>query len=437
MGATETPTNEPAVRACCTTEVMRLAIGIALLVGCTREAPPPPHGSCDPSLTLPAGFCAVVFADGLGAARHIAVAPNGDVFVARWATPKASGGLVRLRDTDRDGVADSVAEWTNSGGSGLALTRDAVYMSTWTTVLRYPLQEGALAEHVIPDSIVVGLPESGHAARSIVVSEDSTLFVNIGAPTNSCQLVDKAVGSPGRDPCPEHDAFAGIWRFDVRHRQQHQADGERVVSGVRHLVAFAQHPTNRALYGVQHGRDDLVEAFPTIYSRDAGAETPAEELFRLHPGADYGWPYCYYDARLRKKVLAPEYGGDGKTIGRCENAEQPIFAFPAHWAPDGMLFYTGSMFPPRYRDGMFVAFHGGWYRQPPDNGVLVAFLPMQGDAPGAAFDVFADGFAGGDKHPARAAHRPVGLAQGPDGALYITDDVRGRVWRVTYGRPDM
>lgn len=404
-------------------------------VGCTPAHPAVPRGACDGSLTLPAGFCAVVFADSLGATRHLAVTPGGDVFVARWASKTLPGGLVLLRDTDRDGVADSVVTWENGGGSGLSLTPDAVYMATWSEVLRYPLERGTLAQSTSPESILVGLPKSGHAARSIVVSRDRDLFVNIGAPTNSCQVVDKAAHSPGRDPCPERAGFAGVWRFDSRRRAQHQGDGQRVVSGVRHMVALTQHPGNGALYGVQHGRDDLYESFPNLFTRELAEQAPAEELFRLEPGRDYGWPYCYYDFGLRRKVLAPEYGGDGTRVGRCADVALPLFAFPAHWAPNGMLFYTGASFPPRYRSGAFVAFHGAWYRRPPDNGFVVAFLPFVGDTPTASFEVFADGFAGARRHPARAAHRPVGIAQAPDGALFVSDDVGGRIWRITYHAP--
>jgi len=209
----------------------------------------PAAGACDDRLKLPAGFCAQVFADDLGALRHIAVAPSGDVYVARWATANEPGGLVALRDTNHDGRVD-VTRWIeNSGGAGLALTADAVYMATWTEVLRYPLVDGALLPRAHPDSIVVGLPRSGHGARSIVVA-DGRLYLNVGAPSNSCQAHDKQLHAPGRDPCPELQQFAGLWSFDPLRRHQRQPDGERIVTGVRHLVALAYRTTDRALYAV-------------------------------------------------------------------------------------------------------------------------------------------------------------------------------------------
>ncbi|MBA3405251.1 MAG: PQQ-dependent sugar dehydrogenase, partial [Gemmatimonadaceae bacterium] len=283
-----------------------------------------------------------------------------------------------------------------------------------------------MAPRTQPDTIVYGLPKSGHAARSIVFDRDGRLLLNIGAPTNSCQTQDKVVGAKGRDPCPELGDFAGIWRFDARRLRQRQTDGTRVVHGVRHMVALAVHSASGATYGVQHGRDDLHENFPALYDREAGEQSAMEEFFRLEPGRDYGWPYCYFDARRQQKVLAPEYGGDGTKVGRCASAEAPLFTFPAHWAPNGLMFYAGSMFPPRYRGGAFVAFHGAWYRRPPHNGFNVVFLPFDGMTAFRTCEIFADGFAGATRHPGRAAHRPVGLAEAPDGALFITDDKGGR-----------
>jgi glucose/arabinose dehydrogenase len=409
---------------------------LAALGGCgAGRSELPPASACDSSIVLPEHFCAQVFADGLGSIRHIAVGPRGAVYVARWDGAGNPGGLLVLRDTNRDGRADRITHLRNDGGSGLALSSDAVFLSTWSEVLRYPFVDGEGTPRATPDSILISLPKSGHAARSIVLDHAGRLLVNIGAPTNSCQTDDRKRGARGRDPCPELEHFAGIWRFDPRRLRQRPSDGVRVAVGVRHMVALAIHPESGVLYGVQHGRDELYESFPSLYDRAAGEQLPAEEMFALDSARDYGWPYCYYDGAQRRKVLAPEYGGDGKRVGRCASAALPIFAFPAHWAPNGLHFYRGAMFPPRYRAGAFVTFHGGWYRSAPDNGFNVVFLPFDGPRPGSKFELFADGFAGADRHPARARHRPVGIAEAPDGALFITDDKGGRIWRVIYAPP--
>jgi glucose/arabinose dehydrogenase len=190
------------------------------------------------------------------------------------------------------------------------------------------------------------------------------------------------------------------------------------------------------LYGVQHGRDNLNEYWPELFTPQDQAELPAEEFFRFVEGGDYGWPFCYYDGREDRKVLAPEYGGDGTTEAQCVHVEQPIHTFPAHWAPNALLFYAGTHFPTRYRGGAFVAFHGGFNRPDPfrDEGFNVTFVPFRGGLPSHDDRVFADGFIGQGavSLPGDAEHRPTGLAEGPDGSLYITDDRGGRIWRVLH-----
>ena len=155
-------------------------------------------------------------------------------------------------------------------------------------------------------------------------------------------------------------------------------------------------------------------------------------MFKLEAGGDYGWPYCYYDWRRRQNVLQPEYGGDGKTQGRCDTAPRPVVAFPGHWAPDGLAFYNSRHFPLKYRGGLFIAFHGSWNRAPlPQAGYKVMFVPIaRGVATGPA-EVFADGFAGATVTPQGAKYRPTGLAVGPDGSLYVASDQgEGAVFRI-------
>jgi mono/diheme cytochrome c family protein len=161
---------------------------------------------------------------------------------------------------------------------------------------------------------------------------------------------------------------------------------------------------------------------------------PAEEMVLLTSGGDYGWPECYYDVAQKKLVLAPEYGGDGgKTVGVCADKLAPAAAFPAHWGPNGAVHYDGNQFPVRYRDGIFIAFHGSWNRAPyAQGGYNVVFQPMAGERASATCEVFADGFAGAKKTPEGAAYRPSGLAVGPDGALYVSEDIRGRIYRIVY-----
>ena len=156
-------------------------------------------------------------------------------------------------------------------------------------------------------------------------------------------------------------------------------------------------------------------------------------MVEVKEGADYGWPTCYYDGNLKSLVLAPEYGGDGKTVGLCADKTPPAAAFPAHWAPNDVLIYNGKSFPDAWHGGAFIAFHGSWNRAPgPQGGYNVVYQPLADGKASGDYVIFADGFAGAEKAPGRAEHRPAGLAVGPDGALYVSDDVKGRIWRITH-----
>src|ERR1019366_6777503 len=130
----------------------------------------------------------------------------------------------------------------------------------------------------------------------------------------------------------------------------------------------------------------------------------------------------------------PEYGSDGgKTVGICAAKTGPVAAFPAHWAPNDMLYYDRHEFPARYRNGLFIAFHGSWDRAPyGQQGYNIVFQPLARDQASGKCEIFADGFAGALKSPGAAEHRPGGLCLGPDGALYVSDDVRGRIYRIVY-----
>ncbi|GAC1650242.1 MAG: sorbosone dehydrogenase family protein [Gemmatimonadaceae bacterium] len=400
-------------------------------------------------LTLPAGFCATVFADSLGHARHVAVAPNGDVFVNTWSgryypkgsTPKTAF-IVALRDTSRGGRANVIERFGGTpasgatGGTGIAVYDGYVYAESGDRIVRFALaSSGPLRPASMPETIVSGLPVTGdHPMHSFAIDSAGSLLVNVGSASNSCQTKNRTLNAPGQRPCAELERRGGVWRFAAKRAGQPFSPGDRFVTGLRNAVGMAINPADSALYATQHGRDQLAENWPSLYKPEQGAELPAEELVRAQGGADFGWPYCYYDQNQQKLVLAPEYGGDGgKAVGQCAAKRPPLAAFPAHWAPDGLLFYSAGSFPAHYRGGAFIAFHGSWNRAPfPQAGYRVVFLPFAAGKPIGDFETFAEGFAGAVMQPDQAAHRPVGLAEGPDGALYITDDVRGRVWRVTY-----
>ncbi len=409
--------------------------GNATAIAAAAPAGRPACEKGDGGIELPDGFCALVVADDVGRARHVAVAPNGDVYVTLAERPGGgAAGVLALRDTTGDGKADLRERFGDEGGTGILLAGGTLYFAPDDRVLRYQMEDGALAPAGSSETVVSGLPaDGGHRAKSLALGRDGSLYVNVGSRTNSCQENDRAPESPGSDPCVELERRGGIWRFAAARKGQSFRDGERFATGLRNVVALTVHPQSGALYGLPNGRDQLFQNWPKLFDAKAGAEKPSEEMVRIEKGADFGWPYCYHDPELGRLVLAPEYGGDGKKIDRCAEKQEPIFAFPAHWAPLDVLFYTGEQFPARYKGGAFIAFHGSWNRDPlPQQGYNVVFLPFEAERPTGRFEVFADGFAASAKDPNDAAHRPAGLAQGPDGSLYVTDDAGGRIWRILY-----
>ncbi|HEY2378646.1 MAG TPA: PQQ-dependent sugar dehydrogenase [Gemmatimonadaceae bacterium] len=406
-----------------------------------------PCASDNGGLTLPPGFCATIFADSIGHARHIVVAPNGDVYVNTWSGQYFGGDkgpeggyLIMLRDTTHDGRADVItrfgakADSGGHGGTGIALHSDALYAEESATIVRYALPEGSGVPTAAPVVIVKLLPLNGdHPMHPFAIDSSGTMYVDLGSASNSCQFTNRVPNSPGHNPCNELRTRGGIWAYDVNKTNQNFSPENRYATGIRNAVGMAIDGDGK-LWSTQHGRDQLYENWSKLYASEQGQNLPAEELLLIEKGADYGWPRCYFDGDQQKLVLAPEYGGDGgKMVSDCREKHAPAAFFPAHWAPDGLLFYTGNQFPARYRNGAFIAFHGSWNRAPgPQGGYQVVFQPLSSDKASGNYESFANGFAGGVMQPDAAKHRPVGLAQGPDGALYITDDKAGRVWRVVY-----
>jgi glucose/arabinose dehydrogenase/mono/diheme cytochrome c family protein len=418
------------------------------------NAPLRPQACADDNggITLPSGFCAGVFADNLGHPRHMAIAPNGVLYVNTWSgryygndTPPPGGFLIALQDRTGTGKADVVTRFGpdfasgNHGGTGIALYNGALYAETNDSIVRYALPAGTIVPTGTPDVVVSGLPLTGdHPMHPFIIDPKGAMYVDLGSATNACQIENRIANSPGHQPCTELETRAGTWVYDANGTDQRFSPTERFVTGLRNGEGFAFDDAGR-FYATQHGRDQLRENWASLYQPQTGANEPAEELVLLKRGADYGWPECYFDNDQQKLVLAPEYGGDGgKTVGVCAEKEAPVASFPAHWAPNDLALYSGNQFPAAYRGGAFIAFHGSWNRAPfPQGGYNVVFQPLAEGKASGKFVVFADGFAGAVTEPGQAAHRPTGLAVAPDdGALYISDDQHGRIWRVVfYGNP--
>ena len=400
----------------------------------------------DTGLTLPSGFCATVFADNIGHTRHMVVTSGGVVYVNTWsgryygnAAPPPGGFLVALQDRSQAGKADVVERFGETvqsggaGGTGIGLYKGSLYAEINDRIVRYSLPSGSLVPNGSPQTVVSGLPLVGdHPMHPFIIDAKGMMYVDVASASNACQLQNRQLKSPGANPCTELKTRGGVWRYDANKTNQTFSPADRFSTGIRNGEGFAIDREGRVLV-TQHGRDQLHSNWPDSYRPDQEATLPAEEVLLLKQGGDYGWPQCYYDPFVDMLVLAPEYGGDGKTVGLCANKLGPAAAFPAHWAPDGMAFYDSSQFPSRYRGGVFIAFHGSWNRAPyAQGGYNVVFQPLSGGRASGGCEIFADGFAGGAKTPEKAAHRPTGVAVGPDGSLYISDDVHGRIYRVVY-----
>jgi glucose/arabinose dehydrogenase len=394
--------------------------------------PDPDNGG----LTLPPGFRAKIVADDLVGGRKIgrnrdnlrflAVGPQGELYAKT-----AQGGILALRDNDGDGRFEEVKEFGSGGGTGIGRHDGWLYHSTNDAVYRYKLVPGQLVPTGPQETVVSGLPDGGqHNAKSFAFGGDGQLYVEVGSPSNSYGNPDRAYNPPGtvpKDPTEFLKTHGGFWRFDPDKLNQTQADGYHFSTGHRHVLAIAWNRAAQSFFITQMGRDQLNVIAPEYYDELDNAERVSEVMHRLHDGANFGWPYTYWDPYKKARMITPEFGGDGRKREDPAKYDAPVIAFPAHWAPLQMAFYYGGQFPEKYRGGAFIAFHGSWNRAPlPQDGFNICFVPFneKGEALGS-YEVFA-----ANAGPQR--YRMGGVAVAPDGSLYISETDRGRIWRIFY-----
>lgn len=423
-----------------------LLIG-GILVQCSEnKAIVLPSGdSNNGGLFLPDGFEAVVVVDSIGSSRHLAVNHNGDIYVKmRHAHEK--GENMALRDTNNNGKADikirfGIYDPREYYSTGMRIYNDYIYFSTSGKVLRQKLTPGKLlpeseAEVILTDDFRSSIYGYSHIAKPITFDEEGHMYVPFGSPGDIClpKGQGRTPGLMGPDPCPELEWHAGIWQFDANKLGQLQKDGHRYATGIRSVVGMDWNHADNTLYVLQHGRDNLNRNWPEYFSPWESAMLPSEEFLKVEDGTDAGWPYYYYDHMQGKKLLNPEYGGDGKKEGNGAHFEQPILGFPGHWAPNDLHFYQGDQFPEHYKNGAFIAFHGSTIRSPfPQAGYFIGFVPFKNGKVGE-WEVFADGFTQVEKiiDTDDAGYRPMGIAMGPDGSLYISESEHGKIWRIMY-----
>jgi len=385
-------------------------------------------------LVLPPGFHASVVAEGLGPLRHLAVRPNGDIYASTGGEGAKPEGLFAIQ-LGLDGKAARIEHFSSvNGGTGIGLNRGLLYAASGDAIYRFRFKDDSLLPDGEPETVISGLRPGTHA---IAFDDRGNLFVSVGAKSNACSAKPTPDAKPvGQRPCPDLTDGGGIWRFAADRAGQSFADGTKIATGIRFLTAMDWAP-RAGLYAIMHGRDGTHAAFPDVVSAKDD-DAIGDEMHHVVKGTDFGWPYSYYDGARKMRLLAPDYGGDGKTIADG-NYSTPVVTFqPLRAAPVDLLFYRGMQFPDQWRGGAFIALHGTNGPQLPEgrNGYTVAFLPFDRSGKPGALKVFADGFAGpspADKNSGKAAYRPVGLAVAPDGALYVADSNKGRIWRIRYG----
>ncbi len=419
-----------------------------LVFGATTQA----SQAAEPDgLVLPPGFHAQVVNDGLGAARHLAVRADGDIYVstmnlAAFAHPDAPHtGIIALH-VGKDGKAVVVDHFGGiENGTGIAFYRGALYAASPTAIWRYGFAGREIIPTTAPERIVDGMPTGGSPSHGIAIDGKGHLFLSVAGSSNNCvdEAASKGSAHPvGLKPCPELATRAGIWRFDAeKHEQKFPADGEQIATGVRDMEAMEWSRDQNGLYAAMQGRNAAARALNNALPNTADDDYVAEEMHRVDKGTDFGWPYTYYDFNLKMRVAAPEYGGDGKTPAEGKYST-PVAAFPAHASPLDLTFYDGKQFPKAYRGGTFVALHGALGPDLPGgrHGYEVKFVPFDKSGKAGAPQDFIEGFAGPDpsyKNAGKAMYRPIGLAVAPDGSLYVLDGSKGRLWRISYnGKPD-
>lgn len=346
-------------------------------------------GGCDggrfDDIHLPPGFAIELYSDQVPEARSLALGSNGTVFVST----RKSGVLYALTDRDGDHRADRVHTFAAelNTPNGIAFHDGALYVATREQILRYPDIERRLQNPPKPEVIADGFPtDSHHGWRYLAIGPDQKLYVSVGAPCNVCDR-------PG---------YANIQRLNL--------DGsglETVAEGVRNSVGFDWHPQSGELWFTDNGRDRL------------GDDLPPDELNRApRPGLHFGFPYCHGE-----DIADPEFGG-----GRdCTAFTPPAQPLGAHVASLGMRFYDGEMFPPEYRGDIFIAEHGSWNRSE-RVGYRISRIEVAADGQVTDYQPFASGWLKDEVF----SGRPVDVLVMPDGALLVSDDHSGAIYRISY-----
>lgn len=360
------------------------------------------------TLQLPQGFKISVFASGIEDARSLALGDKGTIFVGNREKDK----VWAVRDDNGDGVADK--KWVIAEGltmpNGVAFREGSLYVAEVSRILRFPNIESSLENPPQPEVIYDQYPtDRHHGWKYIAFGPDGKLYVPVGAPCNICMS--------------ENEIYATITRLDPK-----GGEPEIYAHGVRNSVGFDWHPQSGALWFTDNGGDNL-----GVLMANAGKmqEAQAQDFTDNNPpcelnaapkeGMHFGYPHCHAG-----EIVDPQFGKEGD----CGKYEQPAQKLGAHVAPLGMKFYTGKQFPEEYRNQVLIAEHGSWNRSK-KSGYRLMKVTLDAQGKASSYEPFISGWL--DEESQEAWGRPVALLVMPDGALLISDDAAGVIYRVTYG----
>ncbi|MGI8858268.1 MAG: PQQ-dependent sugar dehydrogenase [Thermomicrobiales bacterium] len=340
------------------------------------------------TITLPTGFTIGVYASGVGQARFMAVRPSdGVLFVA-----DANGRILALPDANHDGTADDVVVFASGLNlpSSIAFYQDWVYVAETNAVVRFSAPNNAMQPQGDAEVIVPNLPPpTDHWTRTIAFGPDGKLYLAIGSSCNVCNEGDS------------RRAAISVYDPDG-------TNGRLFATGLRNAVGFTWQPGTNTIWATVNGRDSI------------GDNIPPDELRIVRDGSFNGWPSCYNGTTPN-----PEYGDPS----RCTSAVPAEVALPAHSATLGITFGDRFNAPQEFRDSIYIAYHGSWNRTV-KTGYKVVRVPFVDGKAGQPED-FASGWLPGDPNrPGPVWGRPVGVTIGGDGAMYVTDDDNGQVYRI-------
>jgi glucose/arabinose dehydrogenase len=379
------------------------------------------------NIKLPTGFKIEIYADAhtkggesLSGARFMAFDTNGRLYV----TSAKNNKVLLLPDTNQDGVADEVVTLADNlnAPQGLTFLGDALLVANQNGVVKLEKKTAFGANDGLPvkvTSFISHLPAGGHALKNIKLSPDGYLFINVGSSCNVCNEADATRASILRYTVQGKPAGALVTLG--RHPQS-----AVWASGLRNSQGFAWHPKTGAMYATNNGADMR----SSTKGGDIDDELPPEHLNKIVAGKHYGWPHCWAEPDLnvqvtgsKAQIMDPNFPAEADF---CKATQAPEITFISHSTPIGITFLDKTNFPVDYKQDAIVALHGSWNRKQPAGYKIVRVKFKKNEV--SEVEDFATGWLTGHY----AWGRPVDVIVGADGALYISDDKAGAIYRIRY-----